>query len=102
MFSDTHFHFQKMAQQCKNGVDVLSLMAQNNCFFGLDIGTNSDDLLERQSFCEQTIAQITNHSLAEKVRNFLYFSTLVCLSITKTSSFCYFTKNQFELIVIFN
>jgi predicted RNA-binding Zn-ribbon protein involved in translation (DUF1610 family) len=74
MFSDTHFHFQKMAQQCKNGVEVLSLMAQNNCFFGLDIGTNSDDLLERQSFCEQTIAQITNHSLAEKAREFLYFS----------------------------
>ena len=74
MFSDTHFHFQKMAQQRKNGVEVLSLMAQNNCFFGLDIGTNSDDLLERQSFCEQTIAQITNHSLAEKARDFLYFS----------------------------
>lgn len=75
MFSDTHFHFQNMTQQCHiNGTEILEKMAARNCCFGLDIGTKSDDLQARQSVIEQSISEISDSSLADKVRNFIYFS----------------------------
>lgn len=57
-----------------NGIEVLKEMARRNCKFGLDIGTKADDLLERQSLLEKEIAQIHDYKLADKVRDFLYFS----------------------------
>lgn len=57
-----------------NGIEVLEEMARRNCKFGLDIGTKADDLLERQSLLEKEIAQIHDYKLADKVRDFLYFS----------------------------
>ena len=75
MFSDTHFHYRTMTStSLVNGQEVLEELAKRDCKFALDIGTRSDDLLERQALLEKTIAQIQDSKLAEKVRNYLYFS----------------------------
>lgn len=75
MFSDTHFHFKLMAEEyVVDAVEVLSKMAENNCCFGLDIGTKASDLMERIAFCESTINQINDKEFARKVSSFLYFS----------------------------
>ncbi len=74
MFSDTHFHFQNICNNGVNGVEVLSTMASRSCFFGLDIGTRSEDLAGRQACIEQTIAQIGDSALAGRARDFVYFS----------------------------
>ena len=75
MFSDTHFHYRTMTSTSQvNGQEVLEELAKRDCKFALDIGTRSDDLLERQALLEKTIAQIKDSKLAEKVRNYLYFS----------------------------
>ncbi len=75
MFSDTHFHYRTMTSTSQvNGQEVLEELAKRDCKFALDIGTRSDDLLERQALLEKTIAQIQDSKLAEKVRKYLYFS----------------------------
>ena len=75
MFSDTHFHFKMTTEERgANGVEVLSAMARRNCFFGLDIGTHSDDLAERQACVEKTLAGISDSVLAERARAFMYFT----------------------------
>lgn len=75
MFSDTHFHFRLMTEgRNLNGVEILEKMAQNNCFFGLDIGTKAGDLLEREQCVENTISAIKDSNQADKARNFMYFS----------------------------
>ena len=75
MFSDTHFHFRMMVQERGiDGIEVLSKMADRDCFLGLDIGTKPEDLLERQSFLDKTIAQIKDSKTSDKVRDFIYFS----------------------------
>ena len=75
MFSDTHFHFKMMTEERGvDGVEVLSALASRNTFFGLDIGTHCDDLAERQACVEQAIAGMSDSSLAEKARDFMYFS----------------------------
>lgn len=75
MFSDTHFHFQHFTENTEIiGSDALIKMAQRNIFFGLDIGTHSDDLLTRQACIDNAISQIKETNLADKARNFIYFS----------------------------
>lgn len=77
MFSDTHFHFKLMAEESgHNAVEVLNTMADRNCFFGLDIGTQKDDLLFRQNYIEKRITELqsVNEINAEKAGNFVYFS----------------------------
>jgi len=75
MFSDTHFHYKTMVTQREiDGVQVLSKMAERDCFFGLDIGTKPEDLLERQAFLDKAIAQISDSKSSDKVRSFLYFT----------------------------
>ena len=75
MFSDTHFHFKMMTEERGvDGVEVLTTMAQRNCFFGLDIGTRAGDLKGRQLAVEKCIAGITDSTLADKARSFMYFS----------------------------
>ncbi|MCR4734431.1 MAG: TatD family hydrolase [Treponema sp.] len=76
MFSDTHFHFKLMSQGGYgiNGSEVLEKMAERDCAFGLDIGTRADDLQPRQASVETAISNIKDSGLAEKVRNFMYFS----------------------------
>ena len=75
MFSDTHFHFKMMTEERGvDGVEVLTTMAQRDCFFGLDIGTRAGDLQGRQLAVEKCIAGITDAQLADKARSFMYFT----------------------------
>ena len=75
MFSDTHFHFKMMTQERGiDGVEVLTTMAQRDCFFGLDIGTRAGDLQGRQLAVEKCIAGIADARLEDKARSFMYFS----------------------------
>ena len=75
MFSDTHFHFKMMTEERGvDGVEVLTTMAQRDCFFGLDIGTRAGDLQGRKLAVEKCIAGMTDAQLADKARSFMYFS----------------------------
>ena len=81
MFSDTHFHFQNMTEN--RGVDgaaALTTMAERKCAFALDIGTEADDLLERQACLEKAISSM-DFDAASKARNFLYFSAGIWPSV---------------------
>lgn len=82
MYSDTHFHFEhtickNSAKNPINGTEILQEMARRNCFFGLDIGTESDDLLKRQACVDNAIAQIKDTRLADKARKFIYFAAAI-------------------------
>jgi len=82
MFSDTHFHFKTMTEERQiDGVEVLTKLAQRDTFFGLDIGTHSDDLLIRQACIEKAIAEIADSKLADKARKLVYFSAGIWPSI---------------------
>ena len=75
MFSDTHFHYKLMSGEWGvDGVETLTTMAQRNCRFALDSGTQADDLAERQAAVEKSIAQMADVGLANKARDFVYFS----------------------------
>ncbi len=74
MFSDTHFHFKLLTERGADGADVLSSMAARNCFFGLDIGTEADDLQKRQKCAADAISCIKEPDLSQKAKDFLYFS----------------------------
>ncbi|MCR5401921.1 MAG: TatD family hydrolase [Treponema sp.] len=76
MFSDTHFHFRLLSEgdYGLNGTEILEKMAERDCAFGLDIGTRADDLQVRQASVESAICGIKDSVLAEKARNFMYFS----------------------------
>lgn len=75
MFSDTHFHFKTMTEEWGlNGLETLTTLAQRDCKFALDIGTRSGDLQAREDIIEKTICQINDSKLADRARNFMYFS----------------------------
>ena len=75
MFSDTHFHFKMMTEERGiDGVEVLQTMAQRDCFFGLDIGTRAGDLEGRKQTVEKCIAGLGDTHLAQKSRNFIYYT----------------------------
>ena len=74
MFSDTHFHFQHICEDGINGAEVLSALASRNTFFALDIGTRAGDLASRCSCVENMISQMTDTKLAERARNFMYYT----------------------------
>ena len=75
MFSDTHFHFKMMTEERGvDGVEVLTQLAQRDCFFGLDIGTRAGDLQNRRLAVEKCIEGLADSTLAEKVRSFMYYS----------------------------
>lgn len=97
MFSDTHFHLEHTINSLKekyssqsdkssktenssllsenlSGAQILSKMAERNTFFGLDIGTDADDLFSRQAAVDSAIAEIKDSKTSEKVRSFMYFS----------------------------
>ena len=57
-----------------DGVEVLTTMAQRNCFFGLDIGTRAGDLQGRKLAVEKCIAEVADARLADKARSFMYFT----------------------------
>ena len=57
-----------------DGVEVLQTMAQRDCFFGLDIGTRAGDLEGRKQAVEKCIAGLGDAQLAQKARNFIYYT----------------------------
>lgn len=86
MYSDTHFHFEHTTIRDNkdfsvNAAEILSQMAKRNCFFGLDIGTEPDDLLKRQSCMDTAIANMSDTFLADKVRKFVHFSAGIWPSV---------------------
>lgn len=86
MYSDTHFHFEHTTIRDNkdftvNGAEILSQMAKRNCFFGLDIGTEPDDLLKRQACMDTAIANMSDTFLADKVRKFIHFSAGIWPSV---------------------
>lgn len=75
MFSDTHFHFQLMQREYGvDGLQVLKTMAENNCFFSLDVATKAEDLFSRYECWKNTVLQIEDYETAKKACNFMYFS----------------------------
>ena len=58
MFSDTHFHFHHLIERGLDGAEILSQLVERNMFFGLDIGTRSDDLLRRHVQIQETVAKL--------------------------------------------
>lgn len=86
MFSDTHFHFEHTTirdnkDHVVNGSEILTEMAKLKCFFGLDIGTEADDLLMRQQCLDNAISQMNDSWMADRVRQFLYFSAGIWPSV---------------------
>ena len=76
MFSDTHFHFLHTVEilGIQEGGRILSGMADRDCFFGLDIGTDAADLAGRQDCVLRAISEIGDEAAAEKCRRFIRFS----------------------------
>ncbi len=75
MFSDTHFHLPFVAERTgADAADIFAAMAEAHCFFGLDIGTEADDLPVRQQFAFDALNRMPNHSLKRRAEDFLYFS----------------------------
>ncbi len=72
MFSDTHFHFNLLEENSRTS--ILEKMSEQNTFFGLDIGTNCDDLKSRQVLAETSIKKIVNPNYQKKAFDFFYFS----------------------------
>ena len=86
MYSDTHFHFEHTfirdnKEKTINGSEILEKMAKRNCFFGLDIGTEPEDLIMRQACLDSAIAGINDSWVADKVRKFIYFSAGIWPSV---------------------
>ncbi|MBQ8014292.1 MAG: TatD family hydrolase [Treponema sp.] len=73
MFSDTHFHFHHLIERGLDGVEILRELAERNTFFGLDIGTRSDDLLRRHVQLQETVARLPE-GLREEADRMLYYS----------------------------
>lgn len=86
MYSDTHFHFEHTTvrdnkENKVNGVEILTEMAKRKCYFGLDIGTESNDLLYRQQVIDNTIAMMPDTLLADRARKFIYFAAGIWPSV---------------------
>ncbi|MBQ7537659.1 TatD family hydrolase [uncultured Treponema sp.] len=73
MFSDTHFHFHHLIERGLDGTEILAQLAQRNTFFGLDIGTRSDDLLRRHVQLQETVARLPE-ALRSSADQMLYYS----------------------------
>ncbi len=81
MFSDTHFHFNKLDMEAYPlREEILNGMLENSCYFGLDIGVDFDDLPARQRLVELAIYKL-EPSLREKVKSFMYFSAGIWPSV---------------------
>ena len=61
-------------ERCIDGVEVLTAMAQRDCFFGLDIGTRAGDLQGRKQAVEKCIEALGDTQLIQKARSFMYYT----------------------------
>ena len=73
MFSDTHFHFHHLIEGGLDGAGILSQLVERNTFFGLDIGTRSDDLLRRHVQMQETVARLPD-GLRKAADEMIYYS----------------------------
>ncbi len=75
MYSDTHFHFRQTWQNSTqgNGKEFLQTMAETNIFFGMDIGTEADDLISRRDFLIQAINTLDEKNKAV-INKMIHFS----------------------------
>ncbi len=74
MYSDTHFHFENFISRGINAQETLSHLAESDCFFALDIGTEHDDLIHRIKTVKDAVTSISDKTIQNKCKNFLYFS----------------------------
>lgn len=74
MFSDTHFHLGHTMEKGQNMVSVFETLAKRDTFFALDIGTHCDDLKSRVSTAFNQLNQITDATVFNKAKKFLFFS----------------------------
>ena len=75
MYSDTHFHFQKLTEgSTEQGAEILAEMAQNRTAFALDIGTKADDLSERQEHFAESLDLIEDSVLKGRAEKMIYFT----------------------------
>lgn len=82
MFSDTHFHFHHLVEERKlNGCEILRKMVDNKCFFGLDIGTEPEDLEKRQKCMESCISELNDGETAVKASEMIHYSAGIWPSV---------------------
>ena len=77
-----------------DGVEVLTTMASRDCFFGLDIGTKAGDLEERRQAVEDCIKAMPDPTLAQKARNFMYYTAGIWPDIDSIKD----RENQMKLL----
>lgn len=76
MYTDTHFHFHMICEHnsIEYGSQILSQMADTDCFFGMDIGTRSNDLLPRVECVKKSLGLIQDEQQRNKASSFIHFS----------------------------
>lgn len=75
MYSDTHFHFKLITQNAGcDGSSLFETMAGQNVCFAQDIGTECDDLLQRQELAQEALSGIRQQELRKVAEKFIYFS----------------------------
>lgn len=74
MYSDTHFHFENFVSRGINAQETLSNLAESDCFFALDIGTEHDDLIHRIQTVKDAVKSLSDKAVQDKCKKFLYFS----------------------------
>jgi len=75
MFSDTHFHFSLVAGKAGyDGSSVLETMAERDTAFGQDVGTQADDLPERQKILQKAVNSISSEQNRSRAEQFIHFS----------------------------
>lgn len=74
MFSDTHFHFHHLVdERGLDGKEILGQLVRRNTFFGMDIGTKSDDLSERFMQLEKSISSLPAEN-QKSAENMIFYS----------------------------
>lgn len=90
MFSDTHFHFHHLIERGLDGAEILSNLLARNTFFGLDIGTDCDDLLRRHVQFQETFAKMPEGE-REQASEMIYYSAGIWPNVEEI-------KNRFQSI----
>ena len=75
MYSDTHFHFQKLTDNDpETGAQILSDMVNSRPVFALDIGVRCDDLEGRLLHMAESLDSIDDKTTRAMAEKFLYFT----------------------------
>ncbi|MCH5295164.1 MAG: TatD family hydrolase [Treponema sp.] len=75
MYSDTHFHFQKLTgDDASRGAEILDEIADYKPVFMLDVGVRCDDLEGRLEHMAQSLDGIENPEKRARSQKFMHFS----------------------------